>query len=77
MNLCRATSYNFFLLAYGKIFSNLATGYTTGSTRNCCEPRVETLELTKMYFQKIDHELPLINTDSFAVGGERTGEKRS
>ena len=36
----------------------------------------ETLELAKMYFQKIDHELPLINTDSFEVG-ERTGEKRS
>ena len=47
-----------------------------GSTRNCCEPRVETLELAKMYFQKIDHELTLINTDSFEVG-ERTGEKRS
>ena len=56
---------------------NLATGYTTDSTRNWCEPRVETLELTKTYFPDIGLELPLINIGSFEVGGERTGEKRA
>lgn len=34
---------------------------TTDSPRYWCEPRVEALKFTKMYFSKINHKLSLIN----------------
>lgn len=47
-------------------------------TRNWYEPRVESLEVTKMCFPKINHELPLINIDSFEKEEkEQEREKKS
>lgn len=50
----------------------------TDLTRNWYEPRVESLEVTKMCFPKINHELPLINIDSFErEEKEQEREKKS
>lgn len=62
--------------AHGKYsLLNMATAYITDFTRNWCEPRVERLEMTKMYFPKINSELPFINIDSLEKGRERGGKR--